>query len=67
MILGNISCDLDPKVKGKGQIMYFLVNASLPKPLDVECTGQNFVSMYFHENASPPKPLDIAASNFVAA
>ena len=29
---GNISCDLDAKVKG--QIMFFLVNASPPKPLD---------------------------------
>ena len=26
---------LDPKVKVKGQIMYFLVNASSPKLLDV--------------------------------
>ena len=34
-ILGNISCDLDPKVKEKSQIMYFLVNASPPKPFDV--------------------------------
>ena len=31
-MLGNILCDLDPKVKGK--ITYFLVNAS-PQPLDV--------------------------------
>ena len=30
--LGNIVCDLDPKVKG--QIMNFLVNAA-PKPFDV--------------------------------
>ena len=29
-VLGNISCDL-----GQGQIMYFLVNASPPKPLDI--------------------------------
>ena len=28
MVLGNISCDLDPKVKVKGQILNFLVNAS---------------------------------------
>ena len=35
MVLGNISCDLDPKVKVKGQILYFLVIASPPKPLDV--------------------------------
>ena len=27
-VLGNISCDLDAKVKG--QIMYLLVNASAP-------------------------------------
>ena len=30
-VLGNISCDLDPKVKVKGQILNFLVNASHPK------------------------------------
>ena len=35
MVLGNVSHDLDPKVKTKGQIMYFLVNASPPKLLDV--------------------------------
>ena len=34
-VLGNISCDLDPKVKVKGQIMYILVNVSPPKRLDV--------------------------------
>ena len=28
-------CGLDPKVKVKGQIMYFPVNASSPKLLDV--------------------------------
>ena len=33
-VLGDISCDLDPKVKVKGQIMYFLVNVS-PKRLEV--------------------------------
>ena len=51
---GNISCDLDPKVKG--QILNFLVNASPPKAFDivtsnskvhrshdVEGTGQQFV------------------------
>ena len=27
-VLGDVSYDLDPKVKVKGQIMYFLVNAS---------------------------------------
>ena len=34
-VLGDILCDLDPKVKVKGQIMYFLVNASPHKLLDV--------------------------------
>ena len=33
-VLGNILCDLDPKVKVKGQILNFLVNAS-PKPFEV--------------------------------
>ena len=28
-VLSNISCDLDPKIKIKGQILNFLVNASL--------------------------------------
>ena len=41
MVLGNISCGLDSKVKVKGQIMYFLVNALYPKPLHVATT--NFV------------------------
>ena len=31
-VLGNISCDLDPKVKVK---YCFFVTASLPKPFDV--------------------------------
>ena len=34
-VLSNTSYDLEPKVKVKGQIMYFLVNASSPKLLDV--------------------------------
>ena len=34
-VLGNVSCDLDPKTKVKEQIMYFLVNVSPPKRLDV--------------------------------
>ena len=38
-VLGDISCDLDPKVKG--QILNFLVNASAPKPLEV--ATPNFV------------------------
>ena len=41
-ILNNISCDLDPKVKVKGQIMYFLANVCPPKPLDVATS--NFVA-----------------------
>ena len=35
MVLGDVSCDLDPKVKVKGQIMYFLVNASPHKLFEV--------------------------------
>ena len=34
-VLGNTSYDLEPKVKVKGQIMYFLVNASSPRLFDV--------------------------------
>ena len=34
-VLGNILCDLDPKVKVKGQILYFLVNVCPPKAFDV--------------------------------
>ena len=34
-VIRSISHDRDPKVKVKGQIMYFLVTASPPKPLDV--------------------------------
>ena len=33
-VLGDVLCDLDPKVKVKGQIMYFLVNASPHKLLE---------------------------------
>ena len=33
-VLGNTSLDLEP-AQGQGQIMYFLVNASPPKLLDV--------------------------------
>ena len=35
MVLGDVLCDLDPKVKVKGQIMYFIVNASPNKLLEV--------------------------------
>ena len=41
-VLGNILYDLDPKVKVKDQIMYFLVNVSLPKRLDIATS--NFVA-----------------------
>ena len=41
MVLCNILCDLDPEVKVKGQIIYFLENALSPKPLDVATS--NFV------------------------
>ena len=34
-VLGEFFCDLDPKVKFKGQIMYFLVNTSPHKLLEV--------------------------------
>ena len=34
-VLGDASCDLDPKVKVKCQIMHFLVNASPNKLLVV--------------------------------
>ena len=70
MVLGNVLCDLDPKVKG--QIMFLLVNASLLKLLDkatsyfvydVDGTGQHFVYNVFLANAAP-KPLDVATSNF---
>ena len=43
-VLGNFSCDLDPKVKAKDQIMYFLVNVSPPKWLDLATS--NFVAEY---------------------
>ena len=52
MVLGNTSYDLEPKVKVKGQIMCFLVNAYPPKQLqslqvhrsyDAEGTGKHFV------------------------
>ena len=39
-VLSNISCDLDPKVKG--QKMYFLANVSSPKPSDK--TTSNFLA-----------------------
>ena len=41
-VLGNISCGLDTEVTVKDQIMYFLVNVSPPKRLDVATS--NFVA-----------------------
>ena len=41
-VLSNILCDLDLKVKVKDQIMYFLVNESPHKGLDVPTS--NFVA-----------------------
>ena len=41
-VLGNILCDLDPKVKVKDHLMYFLVNVSPPKRLDLATS--NFVA-----------------------
>ena len=41
-VLVDISCDLDPKVKVKGQIMYFLENVSPPKLFNVATS--NFVA-----------------------
>ena len=40
-VLGNISCDVDPKVKVKSQILNFLVNVSPSKVFDV--VASNFV------------------------
>ena len=41
-VLGDVLCDLDPKVNVKGQIMYFLVNTSPHKLLEVATS--NFAS-----------------------
>ena len=38
-VLGDIFCDLDPNVKVKGQLMYFLVNAFPHKLLEVATTN----------------------------
>ena len=38
-VLGDVLCDLDPKVKVKGQTMYFLENAS---PHVLEVATSNF-------------------------
>ena len=41
-VLGDVSCDLDPKVKVKGQIMYFLENASSRNVLEVATSNFAF-------------------------
>ena len=41
-VLGNILCDLAPKVKVKDQIMDFHLNVSPPKGLDIATS--NFVA-----------------------
>ena len=41
-VLGNILCDFDPKVKVKGQILNFLLNAFPSKPFGVATS--NFVA-----------------------
>ena len=46
-VLGDVSCDLDPKFKVKGQIMYFLVNASPHRLLEVATS--NFASHRSHD------------------
>ena len=38
-VLGDFLCDLDPKVKVKGQIMYFLENASPHNVLEVAASN----------------------------
>ena len=43
-VLGDVLCDLDPKVKVKGQIMYFLENASPHNGLEV--VTSNFACAY---------------------
>ena len=41
-VLGDVLCDLDPMFKVKGQIMYFLVNASPHKLLEVATSNFAF-------------------------
>ena len=43
-VLGDVSCDLDLKVKVKGQIMYFLKNASPHNVLQVATS--NFLPVH---------------------
>ena len=43
-LLGNIPRNRDTKVKVKGQILNFIVNAAPPKPSDVATS--NFVAEY---------------------
>ena len=42
-VLGDVLCDLDPKVKVKGQLMYFLVNAFHHKLLETATSNFAFV------------------------
>ena len=44
--MGNVLSDCDTKFKVKGQIMYFHVYASPPKPLDVATS--NFAGALCH-------------------
>ena len=44
-IMGNASCDPDPKVKVSGQILYLIANASPSEPVDTSTS--NFRCAYF--------------------
>ena len=59
-LLGNISCDVDAKVKES----IFIVNASGNISCDLDAKVKECI---FIVNASPPKPLEIATSNFAGA
>ena len=66
------------KVKVKGQILNFLVNALPPEPFDVSTSifvascdldlkvKVKYQIICFLLNVSPPKRLNVATSNFVA-
>ena len=41
-VLGDVSCDPDPKFKVKGQVMYFPVNTSPHKLLEVATSNFAF-------------------------
>ena len=40
-VLGNVLCDLDPKLKDKGQLLNVLVNAASPKAFGI--VASNYV------------------------